>query len=210
MLNICASYQGKRPKLKPKKSLPASENSDDFEDAMDIIDMDGDNLQLEEESDTTTSATAASSEDDTDDEDNDGVPVKRPGPQNRREKRKYEDPTKEGSVVDEADFSSPRQPLEKRIRIIPSQRKRRNQTAPLNQSDPSSDTIVADISNDSAPEEVVADEVNSPSSTAARRIVPLNFEIRIPQAHVEPTSSEQPFPRMTEFMSRWGAPAKDN
>lgn len=209
MLIYIPLTKGKRPKPKPKKSLPASQDSEDVEDAMDIVDMDDQNLQLSEVSDTATSATAASIEDDTDDEENDGVLVNRSGPQNRREKRKYEDPTKEGSEVDEADFSSPRQPLEKRIRIIP-RKKQKKKTSTLNQPAPSSDTIAADNSSDSAPE-ITADKVNSPSLTARRHIVPINFEIHIPQTRMEHTLGvRQPFPGVTDFMAQWDASSRND
>lgn len=63
--------------------------------------------------------------------------------------------------------------------------------------------IIAGKSNDSAPEEVTANEVNGLSSTAERRIVPLNFKICILPAYREYTLSnqQQPFPYITEFMS---------
>lgn len=178
------------------------QDTDEVDDDMDIIDVGDDDLQLVEDPGITTSATATSGEDAADDDDNDWVMVRRPGAQNRRDKREYEDPTKEGSQVDEADFSSPRPYLEKQITIT-AQKKQKNETASLNRAVLSSDTV--DTSSDSDP-----DKVSGPRLTAERRTVPLNFEIRIPQARAERMSSDQPFPRMTEFMSRWGASGEDN
>lgn len=178
---------------------------------MDVIDVEDDDLQLMvdddlqlEEPDLMASATATGEDSGVD---NDWVIVRRPGPQNRRKKRSHEDPRKEGSEVDPNDYP-PRQDQnrEKRLRMPlrrKQNKKQRTEMAPLDEPVPSSDTLI-DLPNPDTSVEYPSGEVGGNFATG-RRSMPLNFEILIPQTRVGRTSSGQPFPDLTEFMSQWGA-----
>lgn len=214
---IYTFLQGQRSKLKPKRSLPASQDFEEAEEAMDIIDVEDDDLQLMvdddlqlvREPDITTSATASPGED-SDDVDNDWVLVRRPLPQNRRQQRDYEEPEKAGSEVDPDDYP-PRQkrrekllpmPLTKRRKQI---QKQKNETTSLHQALPSSDTRVADELSPDTFVESPPGEAGGSNLTIGRRHMPVDFEILIPQSRVGRASSVVPFPDLTEFMSRWSA-----
>ncbi|KAJ4409733.1 hypothetical protein N0V82_009395 [Gnomoniopsis sp. IMI 355080] len=178
--------RGKRSKLEPKRSSPTSQDDDTIEDVIDVTDEEkeeeNDVSQLVDEPDMTLPDTAIAGDGIDYDTDDSWVVIRHPGPKNRRPQREHRVPTKAGSEVREEDLV--KQNIGRRLRLTSSQKKkqkRRQKTAALNQL--------------------------SPSPNTEGHVRSFNFEI--PIRAVRTPDGKEPFPKVGEFMSLWGASSKE-
>lgn len=176
----------------------------DLNTIQDVIDVADDDWHLVPESDITTPTTAAATDvDDDDDTDGSWVIVRRSKPQNPRRKRQDGIPTKAGSEVGSDDFPVPaRKNISKRL-LLKQKRRQKQKMAASHQLPLSSDMSSTDPSSQDTLSPETPSTASSSSQAIKGPITPINFEI--PIRRVRTSAANEPFPKMSEFMSRWGA-----
>lgn len=151
-------------------------------------DEENNDCQMVDEPDITgPDAAAARDGTDSDGTDDGWVVIRHPRLKNGRPQRDHKVPTKAGSEVREEDLE--RQNIGRRLQLTSSQkrkRKQRQRMAAFNQHSPSP---------------------ISPSPNTEGHIRSLNFEI--PIRAVRSPDGREPFPKVGEFMSLWGASSKE-